>query len=78
MRRFRARFAMSGVQKMGSYSIDQFCELHSFSRSFYYKMAKKGKGPQTFKFGGSTRISHQANIEWVAKLEAEYLAFEAA
>jgi len=59
---------------MGSYSIDQFCELHSFSRSFYYEIAKLGQGPQTFRVGRSTRISHQANVEWVAKLEAEHLA----
>lgn len=56
---------------MRSYSIDEFCGLHHLSRTFFYKIIKEGKGPQTFKIGCSTRISEQANAEWLAKLEAE-------
>jgi predicted DNA-binding transcriptional regulator AlpA len=65
-----ARGSLWGLD-MQSYSIDEFCGLHRFSRSFFYKIAKDGKGPATFKIGCSTRISEQANTEWVAKLEAE-------
>jgi hypothetical protein len=59
---------------MRSYSIDEFCGLHRFSRTFFYKILKEGKAPLTFKIGASTRISEQANIEWLAKLEAESAA----
>jgi predicted DNA-binding transcriptional regulator AlpA len=59
---------------MRSYSIDEFCGLHRLSRSFFYKILKEGKAPLTFKIGASTRISEQANADWMAKLQAESTA----
>jgi predicted DNA-binding transcriptional regulator AlpA len=55
---------------MRSFSIEQWCEIHALSRSMFYKMAKQGTAPRTFKVGASTRISEQANDEWVKSLEA--------
>jgi predicted DNA-binding transcriptional regulator AlpA len=53
-----------------SLSINQWCEMHSVSRSFYYKLAKQGIGPRTFKIGASTRISEKANADYIAAREA--------
>jgi predicted DNA-binding transcriptional regulator AlpA len=55
---------------MLSFSIDQWCAAHGFSRSFFYKMQKQGNGPRVFKVGASTRISAAAAAEWLAEREA--------
>jgi predicted DNA-binding transcriptional regulator AlpA len=55
---------------MRSFSIDQWCEMHDLSRAFFYKLAKKGQAPKSFKVGTSTRISEAANNEWLAAREA--------
>ena len=55
---------------MRSFSIDEWCQLHGFSRSFFYKLASQGEGPKTFKIGRCTRISEAAAVEWVASREA--------
>jgi excisionase family DNA binding protein len=55
---------------MRSYSIEQWCELHDFSRSFFYKLASQGEAPRTFSAGASRRISEEANREWIAAREA--------
>lgn len=36
---------------MRSFSIDEWCQLHGFSRSFFYKLTSQGEGPKTFKIG---------------------------
>jgi excisionase family DNA binding protein len=56
---------------MRSFSIDQWCELHNLSRSFFYKLCSQGEAPKTFKIGSATRISEDANNAWVAELEAK-------
>ena len=55
---------------MRSFSIDEWCALHGFSRSFFYKLAAQGEGPKPFKCGRCTRISEAAAIEWIASREA--------
>jgi predicted DNA-binding transcriptional regulator AlpA len=55
---------------MNSQSIEDWCRAHGFSRSFFYKLVSQGEGPRTFKAGRVTRISDQANREWVAQREA--------
>lgn len=55
---------------MRSFSIGEWCELHGFSRSFFYKLASQGEAPKSFKVGRVTRISWDANREWVAAREA--------
>jgi predicted DNA-binding transcriptional regulator AlpA len=56
---------------MRSFSIDQWCEMHNLSRSFFYKMARAGDAPRTFKIGVCTRISEAANAAWIAEQEAK-------
>jgi len=53
-----------------SFSIDQWCEMHGLSRSFFYKLKTQGKAPRSFKIGSATRISEDANNKWLAELEA--------
>ncbi len=55
---------------MRSFSIDEWCELHSLSRAFFYKLASQGRAPATFKVGRVTRITEQANMAWIAEREA--------
>ena len=55
---------------MRSFSVDEWCALHDFSRSFFYKLASPGEAPKTFKIGRCTRISEAAAVEWVASREA--------
>jgi predicted DNA-binding transcriptional regulator AlpA len=52
---------------MRSFSIDEWCQLHGFSRSFFYKLMSQGEGPKTFKIGRCTRISEAAAAEWVTE-----------
>jgi predicted DNA-binding transcriptional regulator AlpA len=59
---------------MSSKSIPQFCNAHGFSRSFFYKLDKLGKAPSTMKVGALTRISDEAEREWVRRMEAETAA----
>ncbi len=59
---------------MRSYSIDEWCKLHSLSRAFFYKLNKAGKAPRSFKVGAATRISEAANAEWLAAREADRVA----
>jgi len=56
---------------MKSYSITQWCEMHSVSRSYFYLLATQGKAPKTFRIGRLQRISAEANAEWVKALESE-------
>jgi excisionase family DNA binding protein len=53
---------------MRFYSIDQWCELKSFSRSYFYKLASQGKAPKTMKVGRSVRISEAADEQWTSAL----------
>ena len=55
---------------MQSFSIDEWCKAHSFSRAYFYLLTKRGEGPRTFKVGRCRRISEDANNEWVAAREA--------
>jgi hypothetical protein len=63
---------------MQSYTIDEFCQRHRFSRSLYYKLDKAGKGPRTMPLLGCVRISEEAEREWVKAREAEATAEAAA
>jgi predicted DNA-binding transcriptional regulator AlpA len=55
---------------MKTFSIDEWCALHGFSRAFFYLLAKRGEGPRSFKIGRCHRISQTANDEWIAEREA--------
>jgi excisionase family DNA binding protein len=55
---------------MRSFSIDQFCELHSISRNYFYQLENKGEAPKTFPLGRHRRISEESNAAWIASREA--------
>jgi predicted DNA-binding transcriptional regulator AlpA len=55
---------------MKSFTVAEWCSLHHISRAFFYKLASQGEAPKTFKIGTATRISEQANAEWIAEREA--------
>lgn len=54
-----------------TYSIDEWCKMHGFSRAFFYKLQERGEAPNSFKVGRRVRISADANRYWLAQREAE-------
>jgi hypothetical protein len=57
-------------------SISQFCARNNISRSFFYKLKKRGKAPRTMNVDGRRIISPDAERDW--RLERERDAAEAA
>ena len=55
---------------MRSYSLDAWCEMHGFSRAYFYMLDKRGQAPRSFKVGRCRRISDEANAEWITAREA--------
>jgi predicted DNA-binding transcriptional regulator AlpA len=55
---------------MKSYSLDAWCEMHGFSRAYFYLLDRRGHAPRSFKVGRCRRISEEANNEWIAAREA--------
>lgn len=60
-----------GASPAHSLTIGQWCMRHGISRGMFYKMKKIGEAPRTMKIGTCTRISHEADREWVRAREAE-------
>jgi len=56
---------------MATKTIEQWCESHGFSRSFFYVLKKRGKAPRTMSVGTCVRISDEADVEWVRARETE-------
>jgi hypothetical protein len=56
---------------MSSKTIQEWCDSHRYSRSFFYVLEKAGKSPLTFKVGTTRRISEEADAQWVKDREAE-------
>ncbi len=54
-----------------SQSVDAFCQTHSISKAFFYKLCKEGKGPKLMKVGKRTLISSEAAKEWRETMEAQ-------
>src|SRR5262245_6068843 len=54
-----------------AFTIDQFCERHGLSHSFYYKLKAQGLGPREIKLNTKVLISKEAAAEWRAAREAE-------
>jgi predicted DNA-binding transcriptional regulator AlpA len=50
-------------------SIPQFCARNNISRSFFYKLKKRGKAPRTMDVDGRRIISPEAERDW--RLERE-------
>lgn len=59
-------------------SVDEFCRENSISRSFYYELQKKKRGPKTMKVGARRLISQEAGAEWRRRMEAATEEAEAA
>ena len=58
-----------GPPAPGSYSIDEFCQRHRISRSFYYKLRGAGLGPREMHINSIVRISAQADADWTRARE---------
>jgi predicted DNA-binding transcriptional regulator AlpA len=52
---------------MTSISVQEFCQRHDISKAFFYKLQASGLAPKTFKIGRLTRISDQAEQEWMSE-----------
>jgi hypothetical protein len=58
-------------------SIQQFCQAHSISEDFYYKLKRQGAGPREMRVGSRTLISIEAAAEWRRAREAAATKVEA-
>jgi predicted DNA-binding transcriptional regulator AlpA len=47
-----------------SYSIGQWCERHSISRSTFYNLKKQGRAPDLIFIGDLPRIAAAADLAW--------------
>jgi predicted DNA-binding transcriptional regulator AlpA len=52
-------------------SVPAFAAEHGISRSLFYKLLKKGRGPRITKIEGRTLVSAEAAAEWRARMERE-------
>jgi hypothetical protein len=56
----------------GSYTLKQFLARHRLPESQYHKLRRTGRGPRTMRTGSvGVRISHQAELDWIAEREPE-------
>ena len=53
-----------------TYTIPEFCDAYSISRSKFYEILKAGFGPRIMKVGRRTLISVKAAEKWQARIEA--------
>lgn len=58
-------------------NVTQFCYRYGISRSTYYAMQRKGRGPKTMKIGNAIRIHNDAAEAWVRGVEREPIALTA-
>jgi hypothetical protein len=47
-----------------AFSVSEFCEAHSLSRSLFYKLLALGGGPRLSKVGNRTLITVEDAREW--------------
>jgi predicted DNA-binding transcriptional regulator AlpA len=47
-----------------AFSIQEFCERHGISQSFYHKIKNKGLGPRTLRLGSRVLITKEAARAW--------------
>ena len=53
----------------GSFTIDEWCERHRISRSYWYKLKKAKLTPATMNLNGVQRISVEADAAWTRERE---------
>lgn len=51
------------------YTVDEFCEAHRISRTFFYNLRKSGDGPDTIKIKTRRLITKEAAARWRLKME---------
>jgi predicted DNA-binding transcriptional regulator AlpA len=54
-----------------SLTIDQWCDVHGFSRGMFYRLKQIGQAPRIFRVGRAVRITEAADAEWLAEREVE-------
>jgi excisionase family DNA binding protein len=47
-----------------AYSVAEFCALNHVSRTYFYMLAKQGKGPRLMRVGRRFLISAEAAADW--------------
>lgn len=47
-----------------AFSVSEFCEIHSVSRSLFYKLLNQGNGPRLSKVGNRTLITAEDAAAW--------------
>jgi hypothetical protein len=53
------------MSEVASFSINQFCGRHGFSRGKYFSMRRLGLGPVEMRLGpGTVRITREAELDW--------------
>ena len=57
-----------------AYSIPEFCEQNSISRSFYFVLRKDGRGPREMSVGRRKLVSREAAADWRREREAPVAA----
>lgn len=51
------------------YTVAQFCNDYSISRTHFYQLGKDGRGPDLMKVGRRTLISAEAAARWRKQME---------
>lgn len=59
-----------------AYSVTEFCQENSISRTFFYDLEKRGLAPKSMKIGRRRLISTEAAIEWRRRMEAATVGAE--
>ena len=54
-----------------AYSIPDFLEAYSLSRSALYQLWQEGRGPRRLMVGRKVLITNEAAQEWARSMEAE-------
>jgi predicted DNA-binding transcriptional regulator AlpA len=54
-----------------AFSVSEFCEAHSLSRSLFYKLLAQGKGPRLSKAGNRTLIMSEDAADWRRRIAEE-------
>jgi len=52
-----------------SFSLREFCELHSISESTFHRLVREGRGPAVMRVGGKILISAESARAWREAME---------
>jgi hypothetical protein len=52
-------------------TIDELCASGDFSRSFYEKAKREGRGPRETHFGRAIRVTPDDGAAWIASLRSK-------